>query len=290
MLRVETIKKRQRKRKIYYAIFLVAAIGVFVFGVQQYKLLKSFDVSPVMASLSLKKAPKAAVVVSHDATADIQKIIDAYPDVTIGASYIDLTSGQKLNFGSDQPFVGASTTKLITAIDFLHKVESGQESLNETMGDYTAGWQLQQMIQESNNDSWSYIDSELGADQLTQYAASIGVDFQYNGNYISAPSMALLLQKLYNGELLNKSDTNLLLSYMQNTNNEELIPAALPSGATVHHKYGEIDNGVHDVAIVQENGKSFILVIYTNDNDGVNYNLQKDIIHQITITIINDIN
>ncbi len=42
--------------------------------------------------------------------------------------------------------------------------------------------------------------------------------------------MALVLTKLFTGQLLTPSNTAQLLAYMQDTNNEELIPAASGPG------------------------------------------------------------
>lgn len=293
MLRVSTIRRRRRRRRrIFFLVCILAVGSLLVFGLQKYDPLKSFSDSKASAKKSEKiqtKVTKVSTVVQHDTAADIQSVFNQYPDVSCSVSYINLLNGQKMNFGSSQPFTGASTTKLITATAFLHGVENGTQSLSEPLGSYTAQWQLQQMIQESNNNSWAYLDGAVGAEELSEYASSIGVYFDYNSNSVTASGMALLLQKLYNGQLLNSADTSLLLSYMHNTNNEDLIPAALPVGAVVHHKYGNYSNFLNDDAIIQENGKSFVLTIYTNDTDGYNYQLQETVIHQIVKTILNDI-
>lgn len=47
--------------------------------------------------------------------------------------------------------------------------------------------------------------------------------------------MAHLLAELSEGRLLNQEHTAQLLSYMQDTNYEDLIPAAVPAGVTVFH-------------------------------------------------------
>ena len=100
----------------------------------------------------------------------------------------------------------------------------------------------------------------------------------------------MLLEKLYDGQLLNKDDTALILSYMQQTNDDSLIPAALPQGAVVYHKYGELidtddnddGNWVNDAAIISYKGHSFILTIYTNRSDLLDITTRTQIIHEIT--------
>ena len=51
---------------------------------------------------------------------------------------------------------------------------------------------------------------------------------------------------------------------MQNTNSEDLMPPALPAGATFYHKHGIYNGNLHDAAIVKYNGKTFVLTVYTH--------------------------
>jgi beta-lactamase class A len=215
--------------------------------------------------------------------ASIQPIITNNSQLQIGVSMINLKTGTALNLGNTQPFTAASTTKILTAAAFLHSVEQGQNNLNETLGAYTAAYQLKEMINDSDNDAWAALNNQIGYPQLGAYAQSIGLSsFDVNANTITAANEALLLQKLYNGQLLNQSDTSLVLSYMQNTNDESLIPAALPAGATVHHKYGQLNGDLHDAAIISYDGQSVVFVIYTNAPNGGAYTQQVGVIHQIT--------
>jgi beta-lactamase class A len=98
------------------------------------------------------------------------------------------------------------------------------------------------------------------------------------------------LTKLYEGQLLNPTDTAQLLSYMQNTNYETLIPAALPSDVTVYHKYGLLDGDLHDASVVVYNGHAYALVIYTNSPNGyTDDDARTTLIQQLTRTIISSI-
>ena len=139
---------------------------------------------------------------------------------------------------SQEAFVAASTAKVLAAEAYYHLVETGEASLDDPLGAYTAEFQLQAMIQQSDNDSWSLIMDAVGHAELTDYAASIGVDYAPTSNTLTPAEMARILGGLYAGTLLEPGHTAQLLAYMQDTNYETLIPAAVPAGITVFHKYG----------------------------------------------------
>ena len=48
---------------------------------------------------------------------------------------------------------------------------------------------------------------------------------------------------------------------MQHTNDEDLVPAAVAPGITVHHKYGVVQGYVHDAALLSAGDRSYAVVI-----------------------------
>ncbi|BAS06902.1 hypothetical protein AHiyo4_03240 [Arthrobacter sp. Hiyo4] len=138
----------------------------------------------------------------------------------------DTAGGPVRTFGDTAAYSAASTAKLITAAAYLRLVEAGEARLDETLGNYTAAFQLKSMINSSNNDSWLLLMGRIGYQRLLQYAASIGIAYDPKDNRLAPGEVARVLTKLYAGQLLNPTNTAQLLAYMQETNNEELIPAA----------------------------------------------------------------
>jgi beta-lactamase class A len=94
--------------------------------------------------------------------------------------------------------------------------------------------------------------------------------------------MALVLKRLYAGDLLNADNTAQLLGYMQETNNEDLIPAGSQDGVEVFHKYGEIGGELHDAGVLTYRGSAFVLVIYTENPEGTEGPEQSDVIRELT--------
>ncbi len=166
-------------------------------------------------------------------------------------------------FGVPSGFVAASTGKILAAAAFYHLDETGQASLTDPLGYSTAGAQIRQMVQQSNNESWALILGVLGRQGLTDYAASIGINYDRSVNVLTPADMARTLALLYTGRLLNPQNTAQLLSYMQNTNYETLLPAAVPPGVGVFHKYGLLSANLHDAGILVQDGEAFVLVVYT---------------------------
>jgi beta-lactamase class A len=212
----------------------------------------------------------------------IAGIISANSQYQVGVALIDLGNGALHQYGVAEPFEAASTAKILTAAAYYQLVEAGTASLDDALGDFTSGFQIREMVQDSDNDSWSLLMDAVGLSRLRSYAASIGVSYDPDTNTLSAADMAHVLAELYAGKLLDPRDTQELLSYMQNTNYESLIPAAVPDNVTVFHKYGLLDTELHDAAILTGGAAGCVLVVYTK-GDGLNDVPERtDVIHEIT--------
>lgn len=232
-------------------------------------------------------ASGGAGAVGADLDAQIHGIIDANPKYQIGVALLDLSDSSGADpdvhrYGVEDPFGAASTAKVLAAEAYYHLIETGAASLDDQLGAYPASFQLQAMIQQSDNDSWSLIMNAIGHDELADYAARLGVQYKPESNTLAPADMARILAGLYTGKLLNDADTAQLLSTMQDTNDETLIPAAVPDGINVYHKYGELGGELHDAGILAKDGRACALVVYTKAEDLSSVPERTDIIHQIT--------
>ncbi len=276
----QSVPAQQQQKRLSKKLFIVLAIIVAI----------------ILIALHLSSQSAKAIDTHPQLAKAITSIIKANPSISIGVALIDLGSDDtSFTYGQTTAFTAASTTKVLTAAAFLRDVEQGTYRLTMPLGVSTAGWQLQEMVNQSDNDSWDMLMGQLGTASLESYAHQLGLaSYNPDNNTITPLDEARLLQKLYQHQLLNTADTNLLLSYMQNTNDETLIPAALPVGATVYHKYGELlddddddaGNFVHDAAIISYQGKQFVLTIYTNKLDDLDITTRQQIIHDITGVVV----
>ncbi|MDR7084980.1 beta-lactamase class A [Arthrobacter ginsengisoli] len=209
-------------------------------------------------------AAQAAVALD----ADIQRILTENSGYRIGVVLADTRGGERRSYGDGSEFVAASTAKIITAAAYYHLVETGEKSLDVPLGSYDAAFQLKAMVNASSNDAWLLLMQDIGYPRLIDYAASIRISYDPEQNLLTPAEMAELLKQLSTGKLLNAEHTQELLGYMQQTNNERLIPAAVGPDITVQHKYGELGGYVHDAAVLTSGERSYALAIYTWGEDG----------------------
>ncbi|WP_458780356.1 serine hydrolase [Arthrobacter sp. D3-16] len=216
----------------------------------------------------------------------INSIIGAHNQYQLGVALIDTADGALYQYGVREKFVAASTGKVLAAAAYYHFAETGQLSLTAPLGGWTPAFQIQQMIQQSNNESWALIVQAIGHQRLHDYAASIGIDYNRTYNTLSPAETARTLALLHDGKLLNRAHTTELLSYMQHTNYETLIPAAVPPGITVFHKYGMLNGNLHDASILVHNGHAYVFVVYTLGAGPADIPERADIIQQLTRAVV----
>lgn len=216
----------------------------------------------------------------------VARIISRVSGFRVGVAVADTAGGPVRTFGDTAAYTAASTAKLITAAAYLRLVAAGEARLDETLGNYTAAFQLKSMINSSNNDSWLLLMGRIGYQRLIQYAASIGIAYDPEDNRLTPGEVAQVLTKLYSGQLLNPNDTAQLLGYMQETNNEELIAAASGPGITVYHKYGQLGGNLHDAALLEHGGTTYALVIFTEGADSTDESERTEMIHDLTRAVV----
>jgi beta-lactamase class A len=235
---------------------------------------------------SILRAPAAGPAPFSPAfDASVNAIIKANSRYALGVALIDVKDGAVHQYGDTTKFVAASTAKILAAAAYYHLVETGRASLATRMGSSTAGVQIRQMVQQSNNESWALILGAVGQQGITAYAASLGISYDRTVNLLTPAETAKTLSLLYSGKLLNRQNTAQLLSYMQRTNYETLIPAAVPPGIEVFHKYGLLSGNLHDASILVQDGKAYVFVVYTLGQSGADAPDRTRIIHDLTRTV-----
>ena len=214
---------------------------------------------------SAKHAPADSPALSQ-MSSSITSILSQNSTVETSVNLIDLNNGQAEHYGvTSNTFQAGSTAKIIAAVDWLHQVEIGKQTMSETVGPDTAANDVDQMITVSNDPDWKAIEAKLGYNNLQSYATSLGLsNYESFNNSLPSSDIALILQKLWNGSVLNKADTQLLLGYMKAANYREYIVPAIPSEDTIYHKIGFYETYLNDAAIVTHGNQAFAIVIFTN--------------------------
>lgn len=258
------LRTATRLRK--YALLPFGLIVVFGLGLYFYKqppdkstqILSLSDTVEAVAEVRPKKIDTTIM------DAEINALIAQHPGLDIGVAVYDIKGEVPKQYGVEAPFMAASVSKIISATLYLRDVEQGKASLDAALGGKTAGTQLEEMIVRSDNAAWEHFNALLTHERLAAYGNEIGFsNYTPRGNTIVVSDVALLLKKLYKGELLNRQNTELLLSYMEHANKAEYIAQSIPAGVTVYHKAGWLSDRFHDAAIIDNDKHPYVLVIFT---------------------------
>lgn len=198
-------------------------------------------------------------------TTKLNTIISAQP-AKVGIAVTDIKTGYSVTAGSTAPFQAASTGKLLTAVAYYSLVENKQATTAEQAGAWPASFQMKEMINISDNDSWHDLEAIVTDSGLTNYTKSHNITYDVDDNTIAPAQMTKFLADLYNGGLIRIADRNQLFSYMQQTNMEQMLPAVTPASVTLYHKYGLLNGMLADVGITVHQGQAYAIAIYTQNS------------------------
>ncbi len=289
-IRVE--KKTNYTKRYILSFLLLLSIGLFAgdrFYHNHAKALSLSDSKVVKTSSVALQTPirnsNSLVTLNNS----VNSVINNNPGITFGVSINNINDGSQLNYGQTGPMTSASVSKILTATDFLKQVELGNESIDETLDDGNkASVDLNSMITVSDDNAWEALNDEVSYSQLQTYADQLGLtSYDADTNSLSPSDTADLLTRLYEGKLLNASDTQLVLSYMLNANYRTYIIPAVPSYDTVYHKVGFIDDDVNDTAIITNGKQTIVLSIYTDGNGSYDWTARASLIQKITTAVLN---
>jgi beta-lactamase class A len=280
-----TTSGRAKVLSFFVMAALLVTVGLFV-GVpgKSKGEVKATSTSVAKAVEVKPELPKKLdfTTMNNSINTEIQK----YPYMDIGVAVVDIKTGDSQAYGVQNPFVAASTAKMLTAIAFLHDVEQGKATLTQQVGNRSAKDALQALIIDSDNDAWNdFNNGVMSHAELAAYATSIGLtNYNPNTNTITPTSVAKLLSDLYQEKLLSHEHTQLLLSYMAQAKEVEFIVNAVPTGTKVYHKPGYLADRVHDAAIIDNGKRPYVLIIFSKSHtNGYDMSKGETLFKQITL-------
>jgi len=277
------------------AMFVVLVLSVYLGYQLDSPLPVQASAKPAAARLVDTAVPEQPIEDSlKSVAADMDAVIAAQTGLSAAATLIDLDTGKQYDTaGVSTYYEAASTSKLVAIFDYIHEVELGHTTLDKSIQGQTAQDIIMRMIIYSDNDAWDKLNGYLKFKSEQSYLDSLGVAGKMVPENIQfrTGDMAKLLRLFYEGKLMNAQHQAMIFDYMSRTTTKNLIQAAVPAGAAVYHKYGQIDGVLHDASIIQYQGRNFVLVIYTNNAAGTSgqYNAQVDLIHAITAAVFTDV-
>lgn len=186
-------------------------------------------------------------------------------EAKFGIEVLELDSGERFGINQEQKFHAASTGKVLVAVYALKKVDEGQLNLDQIFGGVPLKERLRLMINISDNNSWEILLNGLNYSKIQKFGEEQGLsNSDVYQNTTTAHGLNTLLSKLYKREILSSQSTDLLLSWMQNTEREDLIPSAISKDIQVYHKAGSFNGETHDTAIIIHPKKPFVLSILSD--------------------------
>ncbi|OCQ99474.1 serine hydrolase [Nostoc sp. MBR 210] len=223
----------------------------------------------------------------------VQALATKYRSLDPGLFFLDLDTGNYLDFNGEKVFPAASTIKFPILVALFQEIDAGRIKLNETLvmrrdlitggsGEFQykrAGTRFSlletatKMITISDNTATNMIIDRLGGKaRLNPRFRSWGLqntvvrnllgDFK-GTNTTSAKDLVRLSALVANNRLLSDSSRGRVLNIMQRVRNTKLLPAGLGKGAVIAHKTGTLGIVLGDAGIIQmPSGKRYLAGIF----------------------------
>ncbi|MGH7998329.1 MAG: serine hydrolase [Brasilonema sp.] len=221
----------------------------------------------------------------------LKTLIARYSFLSPGMFFLDLDTGNYLDFNGEKVFPAASTIKFPILVALFQEVDAGRIKLNETLvlrRDLKAeaegsgvlqykpvGTKLSvldtatKMITISDNTATNMIIDRLGGmAKLNQQFRSWGLQNtvirnllgDFKGTNTTSPKDLVRLSALIaNNKLLSSTSHSQALSIMRRVENKRLLPAGLGKGAVIAHKTGTLGVLLGDAGIIElPSGKRYL--------------------------------
>ena len=180
---------------------------------------------------------------------------------------------------NDHPMQAASLIKLFTAGRYYQAVE--QEEIKETEASKKA---IERMIEYSDNDAWTYLETYIGNGSYTEGLTSV-TDFAHElgcldsvrlsalnheidtkaDNLSSVSDIGKVLSMIYEGTFVSEDTSKQMLELLKKQTRTSKIPKGIPNDYTIANKTGELENTQNDAALIYLDNIDYSLVIMMDD-------------------------
>lgn len=216
----------------------------------------------------------------------------------IGISYIDLTTGKRLDFGNRKVFSSSGLIMVMVLVECFKAMEEGRISSDtryrlkkSDVGDpmtfsygvlqylhedieLTVGDLCNLMVTVSDNVACNILMNLLGIDNINQTFRELGFEKMYiqrniydfkkieQGveNYISVEDLSTLFERMYKGTLISEEASRKMLHLMEQHQKTRLIPDMFKDEIPISHISSFDDFDIADGGVVYAE-RPFILVM-----------------------------
>ena len=246
----------------------------------------------------------------NDVKAEIDRIAAGVTGTQSRVTYYikNLATGEEISKNAEEKMYSASVIKLYIMAETYRQIDDGILKMDDR-----TKTNLRLMITESSNDSANWLTEQVGGGDLkkgtvavTENAKDLGCtatahnnDLQAtrttpipkeNWNVTSAKDSALILEKIYKGDLVSKAYSAEMLLLLQGQQRVNKLPKYLPQEAKdkMANKTGETSTIENDVGIVFTDKGDYIICVmicdFTNSPGEV-----QDIIARISEAVYNHV-
>lgn len=170
---------------------------------------------------------------------------------------------------ADQQFESASIYKLFLTLPLFNQIPVEQQpkiNVSVNGGQKSIATCVDLMLRLSNNECGEsigyYVNWSKAGDMLKRKGFT-HTSFTKSGIKTSAGDTASFLEQL-NGDMFTRTGKDTIMKSLYQQRYRDGIPAGCP-GCVVANKTGQINDVVHDAALVQYKGGSYVLVIFSQN-------------------------
>ncbi|KAF0126056.1 MAG: beta-lactamase [Elusimicrobia bacterium] len=228
----------------------------------------------------------------------LSKASIAYPG-RVGIYLKDLRTGRSWAYQPDRLFPSASLIKVPIMTAVFDKIARGELALEARIrltgkdrrgGSGSLKWAregtslsvmelLYKMITESDNTATQMIIDHVGYSYLEYSFRKIGLVYTNitpegmsltsgrvaRENYTTPREMALLVDRIYAGAMIDKGSSQLMLDLMKHNKGRTRLRKGLPMGWEIGHKTGLLRRSCHDVGVVFSPRGDYIIAVLTSE-------------------------
>ncbi len=285
-----------KKNIFIIAIFFISLSVFAVFSNQYYQIQKRLGEESGKNKILLEKRKTDWLILEQSLSEYVKSF-----NGEVGIVIRDLQSGWEISFNKDELFPSASMVKIPIMASCFYAIQSGildpdsiihirsddKASGSGVLKNVSAGKAvniaelLELMITKSDNTAANMLIDRLGFEYLNKSFKSYGikntnlsrkmVDFKARKqgieNYTTAEDIALVLEKMYRGKIINREISQQCVDLLKRQKINDRIPKYLPDEAVVAHKTGLERFVCHDAGIVYTpNGDFVICVLVKHSN------------------------
>lgn len=162
----------------------------------------------------------------------------------------------------------AILSQKVSELNKKFNISSDSAEMREGVISLTVGQAMQQMITISHNYAALLLSEKVKISNVTKFLSGNKFKDSNVGEppKTTAGDIALFLEKLYRGELVNEENTRKMLDLLKKQQLNDGLPRYLPNGIEVAHKTGDIGWFKHDAGIVFSPFGDYIIVVMSESD------------------------